>query len=256
MIRICLAAAAALLIAGCSKAPEDVTARYALGGGQASMIVKAAGNGDARIDSGGQTLIRHDGKDYLLAKDSQGSFSASVEDFIAVMVEMLKETGLKPPTMPEQPEFVLAKGGKETVGGVEGDVWKVQTKADPKTDAADAVVSEDPTLANVGKAMQIQNRLGVASMEQMQGGRTSLDRRIEEMLAKGTVLRFGPTVRLDKIERGPIDASNFALPGTILDKAALKKRLVAERERVRALRASGAGAAGPGQLPPAQTPNK
>lgn len=251
MIRICLAAAAALLVAGCSKAPEDVTAHYALAGGQGTITVKAAGNGDARIDSGGQTMIRHDGAEYLLAKDSQGSFAAKVPDFVAVMGEMFKETGMKPPAMPAQPEVTLTKAGKETVAGIEGDVWKVQPKAEPKTDQAEAVISSDPALANVGKAMAMQTRLGIASMEQMQGGRGSLDKAIEEMLGKGMMLRFGPAIKLDKIERAPIEASSFALPGTVLDKAALKKRLLAEREKMRAQVPVAPAQGAPGPVAPA-----
>lgn len=262
MIRICVAAAAALLIAGCSKAPEDVTARYTLAGGQGTVTVKAAGNGNARIDSNSQTLIRRDGTEYLVGSDSQGSFAASVPDFIAVMADMLKETGMKPPALPPQPEYDLTKAGKETVGGIEGDIWKVAAK-DKKAapaEAAEAVISADPSLANVGKAMQMQTRLGVASMEQIQGGRTSLDKRVEEMLGKGMVLRFGPAIKLDKIERGPVDASSFELPKPVLDKDALKKRLMAEREKMRAMQqqrgpmpAPGAPGA-PGAAPQAPAP--
>jgi hypothetical protein len=257
MIRFCLAAAAALLATGCSKAPEDVTARYALAGGQGNATVKAAGNGDARLDSGGQTLIRKGGTEYLLSKDSQGSFAAKVSDFTAVMGEMMQEGGMKRPPMPPQPEFELVKAGKENIAGLEGDVWKIRRKGTPNVDVAEAVITADPAYAKVGEAMQMQTRLGMESVKQLQGELGTLEKRVEEMLGKGTVLRFGPMIKLDKIERGPIDASSFALPDKVLDKAALKTRLEAERVRMQAMQRQsmqGGAPGAPGQIAPAPQP--
>src|SRR4051812_21779395 len=118
MIRICLTAAAALALAGCSKTPDDLTARYALGGGAGTITIMAAGNGDARVDSGQQVLVRRSGTEYLLMTDSKGRFAASVPDFIAVMGEMLREGGMKPTGLPPQSEYDLVKQGSETVAGI------------------------------------------------------------------------------------------------------------------------------------------
>jgi hypothetical protein len=79
----------------------------------------------------------------------------------------------------------------------------------------------------------------------MQGGRGNLEKRVEEMLAKGMVLRFADALKLDKVEKGPIDPKSFVLP-TVIDKAALKVRLTAERERAKAAAAK----AMPGGPPP------
>lgn len=252
MIRICIAAAAALALAACSKAPEDTTARYTLGGGVGTITVQAAGNGDAKVEAGQQQFIRNGGKEYLILSDPKGRYAASLDDFIAVMGEMMKESGIKPMGMPPQGEFDLAKTGSETVAEVPGEVWKVAPKGaapapTPAGPAAqesfEAVISTDPAYANIGKALAMQTKLGAASSEQMQGGKSNLEKRVEEMLGKGMVLRFADALKLDKIEKAPIDAKAFALP-TVLDKAGLKARLTAERDRARAA-----------AVPPVPTPN-
>jgi len=243
MIRICIAAVAALALAACSKAPEDTTARYTLGGGVGSITVQAAANGDARVESGQQVLVRNGGAEYLVLTDSKGKFAAKVPDFIAVMGEMMREGGMKPTGLGPQSDYELIKKGTETVAGIAGDVWNVRAKpakdakAGPPTETIEAVVSSDPALAGIGKALSMQTRLGTAGMQQVQGGQGNLEKRVEEMLDKGMVLRFGDALKLDKIEKAPIDAKTFALPA-VIDKTALKARLTAERDRARA--ASGA----------------
>lgn len=250
MIRICIAAAAALALAACSKAPEDTTARYTLGGGAGTITVQAAGNGDAKIEAGQQQFIRNGGKDYLILTDPKGRYAAGLDDFIAVMGEMMKESGIKPMGMPPQTEFDLTKTGSETVADVPGEVWKVAPKGAAPAPAGpaaqetfEAVISTDPAYANIGRALSMQTKLGAASSEQIQGGKSNLEKRVEEMLGKGMVLRFADALKLDKVEKGAIDAKAFALP-TVLDKAALKARLSAERDRARAA-----------AVPPVPTPN-
>lgn len=249
MIRICVAAFAVFALAACSKAPEDTTARYTLGGGVGAITVQAAANGDARVESGQQVLVRNGGTEYLVLTDSKGKFAAKVPDFIAVMGEMMREGGMKPTGLGPQSDYELVKKGTETVAGIAGDVWNVRAKpakdakAGPPTETIEAVVSSDPALAGVGKALSMQTRLGTAGMQQVQGGQGNLEKRVEEMLDKGMVLRFGDALKLDKIEKAPIDAKVFALP-TVIDKTALKARLTAERDRARA-------ASGP---PPVATP--
>jgi hypothetical protein len=246
--KTCLAAVAALALAACSKAPEDVTARYTLGGGAGTITVQAAANGDARIEAGQQQLVRRGGDEYLLLTDAKGRFAAKVTDFIAVVGEMMKEAGFKPMGTPPQGEYDLAKQGTETIAEVPGDVWKVSAKKGPASETFEAVISSDPAYANVGKALQMQTRLGAAQAMQMQGGQSNLEKRVEEMLSKGMVLRFADALKLDKIEKGPIDPKTFTLP-TVLDKAALKTRMAAERARAQA---AAKAAPAPGGPPPVQ----
>jgi hypothetical protein len=249
MIRICIAAVAALALAACSKAPEDVTARYTLGGGPGGVTVQAAANGDARLESGQQALVHKGGVDYMLITDAKGPFAANMTDFLAVIGELMREEGMKPPAAAPQGEFELAKTGTDTIAGIKGDIWRITPKDPAKGpgQTVEAVISSDPAFAHVGKALAMQTRLG-AGMQQLQGGVGNLDKRVEEMLGKGMVLRFENTLKLDKIEKGPIDAKRFALP-PVLDKAALKARMIAERDRARA-----AAKAAPSGPPPVAMP--
>lgn len=242
MIRMCLAAVAALALAACSKAPEDVTARYTLGGGVGTVTVQAAANGDARVEAGQQKLVRKGGTEYLVLTDAKGSFAAKSSDFIAVMGDMMKEAGIKPMAMPPQVEYDLTKQGAETIAEIKGDVWKVAPKQPtPGAESFEAVITSDPAFANVGKALEMQTKLGAAQAEQIQGGQGNLEKRVGEMLGKGMVLRFADALKLDKVEKTPIDPKVFDLPA-VLDKAALKARMTAAR-----------AAAGP---PPAMAPSE
>jgi len=245
MIRLCVAALAALALAACSKAPEDVTARYTLGQGVGTITVQAAGNGDARVEAGQQTLIRKGGTEYLVLTDGKGKFAASMGDFVATVSELMKESGFKPAGMPPQAEYDLTKQATETVADVPGDVWKVSAKKGAPGETFEAVISSDPAYANVGKALAMQTKLGAAQAQQMQGGQGNLEKRVEEMLNKGMVLRFADALKLDKIEKGPIDPKAFELP-TVLDKAALKARMTAAR--------AAAERAGPPPAPVAPAP--
>ncbi|NIJ21861.1 hypothetical protein FHS95_003572 [Sphingomonas naasensis] len=253
MIRFCIAAVAALALAACSKAPEDVTAHYAVGGGAGTVIVKAAANGDARLESGQQALVHKGGVDYMLITDSKGSVAANMTDFLAVIGELMREDGAKPQTPPAQGDFELTKTGTDTVAGIKGEIWRITPKDPTKAPAgqtSDAVINSDPAFAHVGKALSMQTRLG-AAMQQLQGGSGSFDKLIQEMLDKGMVLRFDNTLKLDKLEKGPIDAKTFALPA-VLDKAALKKRLTEERDRMRAAQAAAPTGQPPIAMPPGE----
>ncbi|WP_448663083.1 hypothetical protein ACG3SL_21030 [Sphingomonas sp. CJ20] len=239
MFRLCLTAAAALLLAGCSKAPEDLTARYTLAGGGGTIAVKAAANGDARVDSREQTLIRKGGVEYIVLNDPRGAYAAKVPEFVAVIGELAREAGMKPTGLGPQTDYAIVKEGTETVAEQKGDVWKVRPAKGAAKTTVEAVISSDPALANAGSALAMQTRFGAAGMAQVQGGLDNLEKRVAEMLDKGLVLRFGDALKLTEIERTPLPETLFALP-TVLDKAALKARIAQERARAQAARAAGA----------------
>jgi hypothetical protein len=217
-------AAAALLLSACSEpAPVDMTARYANGSGR--IVVQAAANGDARVETGGQTLVRRGGTEYLVAEDARGRFAVPLPEAIAAMDEIQREAGVKPLGLGPQPDYALTRGGSETVAGVKGVLWKAHPSQVPSLTSAEAVISEDPAHRTLAAALAMQTRLGAAGMAQVQGGVGNLETRIAEMLGKGLVLRFNATLRLEKIEAGPIAAAEFALPAAVLSRAAFKARL-------------------------------
>ncbi|MBC9032879.1 hypothetical protein IAG41_10790 [Sphingomonas sp. JC676] len=230
MIRNYLAAATLLLAAACSKAPEDVTAHYSVANGRGTITVKAAGNGDTRLDAGPQTFIRHGGTDYVVVTEGNDRFAATVPDFVSSMGELIRESGGVPPQQANEPEFEAVQEGEETIAGLKGAVWKVRPKPAAGAQSIDVVVSSDPAFAGVGKAIAMQARFGSAGMQQVAGRVPNIEKKLEEVLDKGMVLRFGDALKLDGVEKAPIAASEFALP-KVLDKAALKKHLNEMRQR-------------------------
>lgn len=229
MIRTCLAALMLLLVAACSK-PVDVTAVYARDAGP--ITIKAAANGDARIEAGGNVYVRRGGVDYVVLTDSQGEFAVREADFAAVLGEAVRAGGFVPP--PSKLEYALSEEGFETIAGREGVLWRVHPKEVPSLASAEAVVSEDPTLAAVGKGLALQARVSIVSNTGTIAGPGTLERRMIELFEKGTVLRFGTILRLERLDPGPIAENTFVLPATLLDKAGFKARLEAERKRVEA----------------------
>jgi hypothetical protein len=254
MIRKSFAITALLLVAACSKAPEDVTARYSVAGGRGTITVKAAGNGNSRLDAGPQSFIRHDGKDYVVVGEGNDRFAATIPDFVAAMGELLRESGTVPPKPPAQPEFQAVQQGDETVAGLKGAIWKVSAKGNTTMPSIDMVISSDPAFAGVGKAMATQARFGSAGMEQLAGSVPNVEKKLEEVLDKGMVLRFGDALKLEGVEKAPIAATEFTLP-KVLDKAALKQHLNEMRQRGMAQAAAAAAAQkGGAEQPPVVAP--
>jgi len=248
MIRIRMAVAGALLLAACSKAPEDATATYNLGGQPGGMTLKVAANGDARIDMTGNSLIRRDGVDYLVGKDSQGTIVAKLDDLGQVIGTAMKEAGVKPPAPPQQVEYELVKTGNETIANLPGDLWKLRAKGGKPAPGGDldAVVSTDPAYSQMGKALQLQTRMMTIGMREAGQQQNQMDARVEELMGKGLVLRMGQGLTLDKVEKAKFDADTFKLPAAALSREALQARFKAERERM--MQAQKAGPQG-GQMP-------
>ena len=221
-----------LLLAACSAAkPVDLTARYVREAPDGPILVKAAANGDARVEAGETVYLRKDGTDYVVLRDGQGSYAVRREDLLAVLAE--GDSGLGPGPR-AQPEYAVSPGAAETVAGVKGTVWKLHPKDVPSLATADAVIADDPSLANLGKALAMQASFAIARNSAGLGGPGNLEKAMIALFEKGAVLRFGSALRLERIDKSPIDASVFELPKPLLDRAALRQRVAAERARLTA----------------------
>ena len=255
-MRIRLAVAGALLLAACSKSPDDATATYKLGGQSGAMTLKAASNGDARIDMMGNTLIRKDGVDYLIGKDSQGTVVAKIDDLGQVIGTAMKEAGVKPPAQPQQPDYELAKTGTETIANLPGDLWKVRAKGGaPAPDGElDAVISTDPAYAQMGKAMLLQTRMMTLGMRESGQPESKINKSVGELMSKGLVLRLGQGLTLEKVEKAKFDADTFKLPAAALGRDALAARFKAERDKMQQAQKAAAAQGGQAPVPPAAAP--
>lgn len=220
MIRRFLAAAVLLAMAACSKpAPVDMTAWYSRDQGS-PIVVKAAANGDSRVDAGERVYIRRGGVDYVVLRDAKGSFAARESDLLALYGQAADPAAPRP-----QPEYAISEAGPETVSGFGGTVWKVHPKDVPSLPAVDAVISTDPLLESVGRGLAMQTRMLITRNASMAGGLGNLEKRMLELFEKGTVLRLNNALKLDHVAKGPIAPGAFELPGLVLDRAALKARL-------------------------------
>lgn len=217
MTRKLLAAALALLAAACGRVPEDMTAHYSKTGGQ-PFAVEAAANGDSRIVAGDEIHLRLGGTDYIVMQDAAGSFVARAEDLFA----LLAEPG-EPPR--PQPDYVASETGPESVAGIAGKHWKVHPKETPSIVSIDAVISGDPALATVGKGLAAYTRALITRNSRAMGAPGNLEKAMIALGERGTVLRFGTILNLERIDRAPIPAERFRLPSNPLDKDSLRRRL-------------------------------
>lgn len=223
MIRTCLAAAA-LLLSACSPAkPEDMTARYAREG-QPALVAMSAANGDSRVSAGETLFLRKGGQEYIVLHDAAGSFSAKIDDALAVFAEgksgLFASNGPRP-----QPEYALSEGGSETVAGVKGTLWKGHPRDVPSLSSFEGVVSSDPALAPLGQALAMQTRFAVTRNSADLGGPGNFEKAMLDLFGKGAVLRFNNVLKLEKIDKAPIPAAMFAVPEPLLGRDALRSRL-------------------------------
>ncbi len=219
-IMMCLA----LLLAACSAARSvDTTAVYVREAPSAPITVKAAANGDARVEAGADVFIRKDGVEYVVLHDRQGSYTVRKDDLLDVMAEQPRLAALIAPHA--QPEYVLSPGAAETVAGVKGTVWRMHPKDIPSLTAIDAVIADAPALDNVGKALTMHLDFMILRNGVPRGGLGNFEKGMLALARKGTVLRFGTALRLDRIVKAPIPASAFDLPRPLLNKAELLTRM-------------------------------
>lgn len=216
------ALAALLLLAGCgAPAPEDVTATFS---GDGPVTVKAAANGDSRTETGGAIYIRAGGQEIVVLRDPAGSFAARAEDLIAIATEQAGQdkvfAGLR-----NQPDYALSEGEESAVAGEKGVLWKVHPAEVESLTTLDAVVNGEPRLAGLGKGLALYTRVSITRNTAPIGGVGNLEKAMIELFDKGAVLRFGTSLKLEKIEKGAIPASAFAVPKPLLDRAQLKARL-------------------------------
>ncbi|MHA6718760.1 hypothetical protein ACX40Y_04840 [Sphingomonas sp. RS6] len=251
MIRKTLIIAALSLVAACSKAPEDVTAHYSVGGGRGTITIKAAADGNLKVEAGQQTLIRKGGVDYVVINDGSEKFAASFADFVGATADIAKQNGVEPKALPEDPDYEAIEVGEEKVGEKKGEIWRVQPKGNPNGDSIQIVINTDPAYANVAKAVAMQTQLTGQRMATVYTSVPKAEQVLEDTLKKGMPLRMGEAMTLTDVTTGAIPASEFALP-KVLDRAALRQRIMDQANKALDA-AKAAGAKGTAGATPAPT---
>lgn len=222
--------AIALFLAA-APAAADISARYVSPMTSAiTVTVEVNDKGDSRVSMGNQmAVVTLDGVSYLLQADLSGVYAVRQEDWIAVQVAAMRAA--LPADFgkgPELPPYEVTEGGTETVAGRTGKVWWLRMKGEPappggsRPSGFDFVVSTDPDLAPVGRALANQMGQSSAMMAEV-AGPSGFMARSDSIFAKGTVIRMSRVMRLDSVDTKPVPASQFVLP-TILTREQFAQR--------------------------------
>lgn len=234
-----LAAIGALFLSRAASA-TDITARYVLPSiGNAIMTVEADDHGNSRISVDGEpAVITTNGISYLLMEDSQGRYVVRREDMLAVANEIARAMiGGAPIPEGAEPRIDFdppARAGTETVAGRTGTTWVILGGAGSDGERVDLVVSADPDLAPIGRALALQFRessISVGAGVGPLGLSGELPRALLAILERGAILRYGNMARLQGVDTRSIPASTFALPAAPMTREQLAARVRSELMR-------------------------
>jgi hypothetical protein len=229
-----LALLCALLFGG-TAAAADITARYILPEiGDLVMTVEADDHGNSRISVDGQPgVITTGGIAYFVTTDEAGPVVVRRDDALAAMNALAREmTGAPelPGSAPADPVMPgPTDGGGETVAGRAGRRWILLSGDPPRgADVMDVVLSDDPELAPIGRALAAlftEDTLGVGGSVGPGGLTGNVTPPALALIRRGTILRFSGMARLESVTRAPIPPSAFALPAPPMTFADFAKRL-------------------------------
>lgn len=200
-------------------AAADVTAEYRSEMNE-GMIVRLADNGNLLIEHGTTSAyLTVRGETYLILNDARGRFVTRRDTFLTVMQRLTD--AFPSPLSPVPARYSILDNGEEEIAGFAGRRLSVGTEGSQQ-DRMDIIVSEAPELATVGRAIagHIVPWFGIAP-----GTTPELSRVLGEVLGRGALLRLGPLFALSSIDRTPIPAAHFRLPGPVLDEDSLIARL-------------------------------
>jgi co-chaperonin GroES (HSP10) len=229
-----IAAIGALFIGNAASA-ADITARYVMPAiGNAVMIVEADDHGNSRISvDDGTAVITTNGVAYVISTDGEGRFVVRREDMMAAVRELARQA-VGAPDLPPEPSAALARlpapteAGPEIVAGRPGTRWIIEPDAPPQADVMDVVLSADPELAPIGRALAAQfdeSASGVGTAVGSLGLRGDVPPLVKALLGRGTILRYGQMARLESVAVGPIADSAFTLPAAPLTRAEFAARV-------------------------------
>lgn len=195
----------------------DVTAHYAVTGSQETIVIAADDGGNLRADIAGKlSIIRRDGVDYVAVADAGGDMKVTpLADVLAMLAAQLPSDD-KRPTL----HFTLSAEGGEAVAGYPGMLFKFGPDSPAGEEAGkrliEVVLSNDPRLAPVGAffrhLIEVANPVITAGM-----GAGNFGEVANQLFAQGAPLRIGKAFSLASIDTADIPASQFELPGPVLE---------------------------------------
>ena len=215
--------ATALLAA--SPAYADVTARYLVD--QQPVSIQANAKGDSRTERGSTVTIVRDGTRYVVDRQEDGDVwiyrEADAARALVGIFEGIETAVAGEPSKPEAgsppaadaPQFTLSEQGAATVAGEKGVRYRFTLSENGKTERGDLVVSRDPDLAPVGRAL-------------FQGQPDGTETLWKAVLSRGAPLRVGTFIALQSVDRSPVPADAFTLPGPVMTADQLREKMAAK----------------------------
>jgi hypothetical protein len=228
MIRL-LAFAAALGLAATS-AKADTTAIYTSPGFGGEMTIEIASNGDVRATTGtrGDYVIVRGEEVYMVFFTDKGPVVDRMRDVGDAMADWVREKMPQFGKMPsgDIPAFKLVDGGVATVKGRAGRIWYHDLGDHRLMSDFSLVISTDPALADIGKAILRQTEASQQMMRVAMGGRGGFMEGALEVLRTGTPIRLS-TMELTTVTHAPIPAERFALPAEPETRDQVRARFIA-----------------------------
>lgn len=215
--------AVALLVGSLPSTPAwaDVAARYEQGDDNAvvalNMTIEANDSGDVRFQMrnlGGYYLLR-EGTMYLVQKDADSFIVMRLDDVMTVQNEALGKMGWKKPEINDDdfPKSSFAPMSIEIVGGRSGMAYGMVRDTGESPTYASMVISDDPALAPIGKAMALAQDQMFKSMGNMGLMLGQVNEDLRERIGRGAILRM-MSVELTDVSFDQIPDDRFALPTT------------------------------------------
>ena len=205
-----------LLLAILAPAPAlaDLTVTYAAPRAIFTMTIEIASNDDLRVDVGipGSYFIMRAGHGYFITPTPSGPVVMRVEDIAAVVAEHIAKTD---PHFRDEigavhhPEPRLVEKGTVVINGRTGSAWYLKMENGQLSPKPETVISHDPALAPLGRAMAMQLEMSAAMMGTMVG--TSSSDPMEDILKTGAPLSFAGA-ELKTVNAAPIPSGRFELP--------------------------------------------
>jgi hypothetical protein len=183
------------------------------------MTIEIASNGDLRVDAGmpGSYFITRDGHGYFIADNPSGPIVMRVEDMATVVADEITKSDPhfrdSVATVPGT-EAELVEKGTVVIGGRSGSAWYRKLKNGQLSSRPEAVLSHDPVLAPLGRAMAMQFDMSAAMMGKMIGEATETGPggAMQKVLRTGAPLSFAG-VELKTVSSASIPPQRFELPG-------------------------------------------
>jgi len=203
-----------MLFAG-SPAAADTTAVYANKSKTIpmTMTVEIGNDGSVRYQmSMGRTYgLVVNGTDYFVEVGAKGPVVDRAEDLVTAQKEAMAlfMPALKEHDTSTGPQLVPI--GTVSINGRTGQAYGYKAENKGTSSPAIVVVSKDPDLAELGKAMSRQFSTSLTMFSRMVGNAPGMFSQMKDILQSGAPLSFAG-MELQSINHAPVDATRFELP--------------------------------------------